>query len=314
MYHTGFPIDQYVGQGELQRGSNLILVKLCQNDQKEDWAQAWAFRLRSLRLARDGGTSEKSRVIRRRMRMNRRVARAQSTFDFSKQRKAIHSYVLGVFASWRFVDRCGSSHGRNDCADWRGFRGDGGSVAARQRPPAKWNAETGENVAWKITPPGRGVSGPIVVGDNVIVTSSNGPREGRLHVSCFDAVTGKERWGRQFWATGSTLCHPMSAVACNTPVSDGERIYAQFSSNDLVCLDLSGNLIWFRGLNFDYPAARHDAGMASSPVVVGDTLVVQVESQGESFAAGLDKYTGQDRWRLERSKATELVVAGSAAR
>jgi hypothetical protein len=46
VYHTGFEIDQYVGRGELKRGKNLILVKICQNEQKEDWAQTWAFRLR----------------------------------------------------------------------------------------------------------------------------------------------------------------------------------------------------------------------------------------------------------------------------
>ncbi len=46
VYHTGFEIDQYVGRGELKSGKNLILVKICQNEQMEDWAQTWAFRLR----------------------------------------------------------------------------------------------------------------------------------------------------------------------------------------------------------------------------------------------------------------------------
>ncbi len=201
--------------------------------------------------------------------------------------------------------------------DWPAFRGDGSSTAPDQRPPVKWNAETGENVAWKTALPGKGVSGPIVLGDNVIVTASSGPREGRLHVLCFDAGTGKERWARQFWATGSTLCNPMTAVACNTPASDGERVYAQFSSNDLVCLDLAGNVVWFRGLNHDYPAARNDTGMASSPAVVGDTVVVQSECQGDSFAAGLNKFTGEDRWRLARTAkpnwSSPLVLRGNGA-
>jgi outer membrane protein assembly factor BamB len=186
-------------------------------------------------------------------------------------------------------------------ADWVAFRGDGSSAAPNERPPVEWSVESGENVAWKTELAGKGVSSPIVVGDNVIVTASSGPREGRLHVLCFDAATGKERWARQFWATGSTLCNPMTAVACNTPASDGERVCAQFSSNDLVCLDMDGNLNWFRGLNHDYPAARNDTGMASSPAVVGDTVVVQIECQGDSFAAGLDKFTGEERWRIARA-------------
>jgi outer membrane protein assembly factor BamB len=201
-------------------------------------------------------------------------------------------------------------------ADWLAFRGDGTSSAPDERPPIKWNVETGENVTWKTELPGKGVSSPIVVGENVLVTASSGPREGRLHVLCFDAASGKERWERQFWATGSTLCNPMTAVACNTPASDGERVYAQFSSNDLVCLDIDGNLIWFRGLNVDYPAARNDTGMASSPSVVGDTVIVQIECQGDSFAAGLNKFTGEERWRIARAPmpnwSSPLIIGGDA--
>jgi outer membrane protein assembly factor BamB len=185
-------------------------------------------------------------------------------------------------------------------ADWLRFRGDSTNSAPEERPPLVWNVETGENVTWKVELPGRGTSSPIVVRGNVIVTASSGPRDARLHVLSFDSATGKPRWERQFWATGRTLHHPMTAVATNTPVSDGERIYAFYSSNDLVCLDLDGNLQWFRGLAYDYPAAGNDAGMASSPVVSGDTVIVQIESQGESFVAGLNKYTGEDRWRIKR--------------
>jgi hypothetical protein len=46
VYHTAVDIDQYAGKGKLQAGRNVILVKVCQNDQKEDWAQNWQFQLR----------------------------------------------------------------------------------------------------------------------------------------------------------------------------------------------------------------------------------------------------------------------------
>ena len=109
-------------------------------------------------------------------------------------------------------------------------------------------------------------------------------------------------WRREFWATGRTLTHPSSAVAAPTPASDGQRIFAFYSSNDLICLDLDGNLQWYRGLAFDYPKAGNDAGMASSPVVLGDTVVVQIESQGDSFAAGIDTSSGETRWRIDRER------------
>ncbi len=191
-------------------------------------------------------------------------------------------------------------------ADWLQFRGNNNDGVADGRPlPTAWS-ET-ENIAWKADLPGRGASGPIVVKGRVVVTASSGAKQDRLHVLCFDVDSGKSRWERQFWATGRSFCHPTSAVAAPTPASDGVSIYALFSSNDLVCLDLDGNLRWLRGLSYDHPTAGNDLGMASSPIVVGKTVVVQIESQGESFVAGIDTGTGRTRWRLDRPHVSNWV-------
>jgi outer membrane protein assembly factor BamB len=193
-------------------------------------------------------------------------------------------------------------------ADWSQFRGAGGrGVAIDQQIPIKFGPE--ENVAWKVSLPGKGVCGPIVVGDRVVVTAASGPvLQDKLHVLCFDATTGRQLWQRQFWATGRPHHHPTSSNAAPTPASDGERIFAFFSSNDLVCLDLQGNLLWYRGLGLDYPKAGNDVGMSSSPVVIGETVVVQVECQGDSFAAGLDTATGENRWRIDRPQRANWVT------
>jgi len=197
-------------------------------------------------------------------------------------------------------------------ADWRQFRGtDLTGVAADSRLPTQFDVKTGENVAWTTPLLGKGVSGPIVVRDRVFVTASSGPvTQNRLHVLAFDAKTGQQVWKRDFWATGRCYHHPTSANAAPTPASDGERIFAFFSSNDLVCLDLDGNLLWYRGLAHDYPKAGNDVGMSSSPVVVGKTVVVQIENQGDSFAAGIDTETGETRWRIDRPHAANWASPG----
>ena len=46
VYHSGVQPDQYVSRGTLQAGRNTILVKLCQNEQTQDWAKVWQFQLR----------------------------------------------------------------------------------------------------------------------------------------------------------------------------------------------------------------------------------------------------------------------------
>lgn len=187
-------------------------------------------------------------------------------------------------------------------ADWRQFRGNNADgIAPDDTAPTKWSAT--ENVAWKTELPGRGLSGPIIVGNRVIVSASSGHDQDRLHVLCFDAATGKSLWHRQFWATGRTMCHPKMCNATPNPASDGERVFAFFSSNDVICLDLDGNLQWFRGITYDYPNASNSLGMASSPIVLDDTLILQVESDAEAFAVGLDTSNGLERWKIERPQA-----------
>ena len=69
-------------------------------------------------------------------------------------------------------------------ADWRQFRGtDNTGVSPEKNLPVTFGPD--QNVAWKAPLPGRGPSGPIVVGGRVFVTAASGPREDRLHVLCF---------------------------------------------------------------------------------------------------------------------------------
>jgi outer membrane protein assembly factor BamB len=186
-------------------------------------------------------------------------------------------------------------------ADWPQFRGrDRTGVARDETVPTSWNDT--QNLAWKADLRGRGLSAPIVVGDRVFVTASSGFLQDRLHVLCFAAADGALLWERQFWATGRTTTHEKTCVAAPTPASDGQRIFAFYSSNDLACLDLDGNLLWFRGLGYDVPNASNSLGMASSPVISGDTLVVLVENDTQSFTTGIDATTGESRWTIDRPR------------
>lgn len=185
--------------------------------------------------------------------------------------------------------------------DWAEFRGPGGRGVATGEPLRTTWSET-EGIAWKADLPGRSASSPIVVGDLVVTTASSGARQDRLHVIALDKASGERRWERVFWATGRTLCHPTSAVAAGTPASDGKRIVALYSSCDLFCLDLAGRLLWQRNLAVEHPKSGNDVGMGSSPRIVGDAVVVQIDCQGDAFAAAIDLATGVDRWSVPRDR------------
>ena len=186
-------------------------------------------------------------------------------------------------------------------ADWPQFRGPHCSGSSSETTLPR-QLDLNRDLAWKTDLPGRGLSSPIVVGDRVFITCSSGPKQQRLHVVCFSAADGRKLWHRQFWATGRTMCQPKTCVAAPSPASDGTHVVAIFSSNDIVCLDRDGNLLWFRGLGRDYPNASNSVGMSSSLLIAGGVVITQVESESEGFTAGLELDSGVNRWKLSRPR------------
>ncbi len=192
------------------------------------------------------------------------------------------------------------------------FRGPNGlGVSQEKGLPTHWNEK--QNVRWRAPLPGRGLSNPVIAGGRVFVTAASGFEQKRLHVLCLDLATGKTIWHRQLWATGHTQSHPKTNMAAPTPVTDGRHVWALFATCDLVCFDLDGNLVWYRSLAGDYPTIGNNVGLAASPTLWRDRLVVFMESVGESFVAGLDAHTGENRWRLPRPRninwITPLVIS-----
>jgi outer membrane protein assembly factor BamB len=172
--------------------------------------------------------------------------------------------------------------------------------------PVRWGPN--ENIRWKADLPGIGISCPVVAGRRVFVTACSGPAQSRLHVLCFDQANGRRLWERQFWATANTMCHPKTNMAAPTPVSDGERVYALFATGDLAALNAHGDLLWYRALGRDYPTMGNNVGLAASPVLWKDTLILPMDNPGESFIAGLDKFTGLNRWKEKRERGLNWVT------
>jgi outer membrane protein assembly factor BamB len=183
--------------------------------------------------------------------------------------------------------------------DWPQFRGPNAAGIASADLPDK--LEPTENFRWKADLPGRGVSGPIVAGGKVFVTANSGMQQTRLHLLAFNAATGRKLWERQFWATGQTICNPLTCMAAPTPVTDGRHVYALFGTGDLACLDTDGNVAWLRSLSLDYPRMTNHVGRAASPVLADGVLVVPLESQGASYVLGVDPQTGRNVWKVERA-------------
>ena len=174
-------------------------------------------------------------------------------------------------------------------ADWLQFRGsDNTSVSTETGLPTTFNSDSGQNVAWKAALPGRGPSGPIVVNGRVIVTAASGANQDRLHTLCFDAPTGKTPLAAA--ALGDRFDGQHLVQRCRganlRPAMDGwssrcsprRTLFASISTETS-----SGFAAW----DLNRPRLETAWEWPSSPLVVGQTVIVQLENQGESFVIGL---------------------------
>ena len=186
-------------------------------------------------------------------------------------------------------------------ANWLNFRGNQSNGFSPTKSVIDLSAK-GKG-SWKSKIPGRGLSSPIVVGNKVFLSASSGAKQEILHVFCFSGQTGQTLWERKFLATGRTICHEKTCVAASTMTSDGSRVVAQFSSNDIFCLNLSGDLIWLRGLTYDFPNAANGLGMSSSPLIANGVLLAQVENDAYSFSMGMNVSNGETLWKKDRPRA-----------
>ena len=187
-------------------------------------------------------------------------------------------------------------------ANWLNFRGNQSNGFSASKSLIDLNMLIRKG-AWRAKLPGRGLSSPIIVGDKVFLSASSGVKQETLHVFCFSGSTGLTLWERKFRATGRTICHEKTSVAASTMTSDGSKVVAQFSSNDVFCLTLSGDLIWLRGLTYDFPNAANGLGMSSSPLIAKGVLLAQVENDAYSFSMGINLNNGETLWKKDRPRA-----------
>jgi len=205
---------------------------------------------------------------------------------------------------------------------WPQFRGpDSLGVVEDPALPDKWSAT--ENVAWKVEIPGVGWSSPIVWGDRVFVTSvissvdGEKPKKGlyfggerkapadehRWMVYAVDFKTGKILWEKEaHHGVPPGPRHLKNSYASETPVTDGERVYAYFGNVGLFCYDMKGKLLWSKPSTF--VKTRFGWGTAASPVLHQGRIYVVNDNDDKSYLAALDKKTGDVIWRMEREEKT----------
>jgi len=181
--------------------------------------------------------------------------------------------------------------------EWPQFRGpEGTGISASRGLPLAWGED--KNVRWKTAIHGRGWSSPVVLGDQVWLTTAtqNGQE---LFAIALDRDSGRILHDlKLFHVEKPQYAHPFNTYASPTPVIEPGRVYVTFGSPGTAAIDTrTGKVLWERR---DIEC-NHYRGAGSSPILFGDLLIMHFDGSDQQFVIALDKRTGKTVWRTERS-------------
>ena len=183
---------------------------------------------------------------------------------------------------------------------WRGPSGQG--VVDGTGYPDTWS-ET-QNVAWRVEVPGRGHSSPIVWADRIFLTTAATDGTGRA-VLCFRRSDGRLLWTRTVPDVSAEKLYQKNSYASSSVTTDGSLVYAYFGNAGVVAVDFSGAIAWHA--RFGPITLYHGPG--GSPLLWEDRLILFQEQKlmertattPPGFIVALDKRTGREIWRRERT-------------
>jgi outer membrane protein assembly factor BamB len=179
-------------------------------------------------------------------------------------------------------------------ADWPGFRGPNATGVAETADKLPDDIGPESNVIWKVAlPPGH--SSPAIVGDRIYLTAV---RDGRLFTMALARATGQVLWEAEAPHAGLEQIHRIGSHAQPSPAADGERVVSLFGSSGLYCYSPAGELLWKRPMG----PFNNDFGAGSSPIIVDDYVVLCQDHDTDSFLTAIDKRTGKEVWRTDRSE------------
>jgi len=204
--------------------------------------------------------------------------------------------------------------------------GQGHSIA--KDVPLRWSES--ENVVWKVPIEGRGWSSPVVLGDQIWLTTAleteGSPEELQqavervgapvpspyvaghvtLKAICLDRDSGRILHNVTLFEDDEpVVLNTMNSYASPTQVVEAGRVYCDFGAMGTVCVDATtGKTLWSRHL-----VIEHQVGPGSSPILYGDTLILTRDGCDEQYVTALDKDTGKTVWKTDRpSHDTSVVV------
>jgi outer membrane protein assembly factor BamB len=177
---------------------------------------------------------------------------------------------------------------------WPQFRGHNSSGRAVTAQTLPTKIEPG-NAKWSIElPPGH--SSPVVFEDRIYLTAVRD--NSTLVTLALDRETGKVLWEKVAPHEKLEQIHQIGSYAQCTPATDGDIVVSMFGSSGLFAYDRDGNELW----NLRMGPFNNEFGAGTSPIITGNTVILVQDHDTDSFLLAVDKRTGKELWRTDRSE------------
>ncbi|MEJ2110246.1 MAG: PQQ-like beta-propeller repeat protein, partial [Acidobacteriota bacterium] len=203
---------------------------------------------------------------------------------------------------------------RADWPQWRGPNANGSSSTAGDLA-VEWDQS--QNVLWRTELPSWSAATPAVWGDYIFVTSAEegfatlvqGSRRGagsldkdKILLFAIDRKDGSIRWQRQI-DSGNQLYRKQNS-ASPSPITDGSYVWIMTGNGKFSCFTMDGAEVWQRDIQSEYGQFGLNHGYASTPLLYGDRLYVQVlhgmKTDDPSYVFAVEKSTGNTVWKVVR--------------
>ena len=217
------------------------------------------------------------------------------------------NYAMGLNWRWtpnseeQIAGRGTSAASKNEVVEsalvnppWPSFRGKEGNSRARGSKLASEWSTNAPKLIWKAVV-GPAWSSFVVAGDWLFTQEQRVNMEA---VVCYDAKTGKEVWVQQ---VESRFEDPLGGPGPRaTPTLAGGKLFTMGGQGWLLCMNpLNGKILWKKDMREVAERAPPMWGFSSSPLVVGQVVVVQVGGPGDKGVIAFNVDSGELAWSVE---------------
>jgi outer membrane protein assembly factor BamB len=174
---------------------------------------------------------------------------------------------------------------------WTDFRGPNRDGNYTEGPILTTFAGEGLKPLWR-QPVGGGYASFVIANGAAYTIEQRRERE---VVAAYDITSGRELWTHGWQALFTESMGGDGPRA--TPVWDGGRLYALGATGEFHVIDAStGRLFWSKNILKDNGAENITWGMANSPLIVDDKVIVTPGGPDEKSVVAYDKHSGQRLW------------------